>query len=338
MLGKTLYFVAPRQVEVREEQVVAPAADEVLVQSELSAISAGTEMLLYRDQMPNVANSTADEVSRGLAYPTPYGYSVVGRVVSAGPSVKRGWEGKRVFAFRPHSSFFAARPETLLEVPLGIAAEQAVFLPNAETAVNLIQDAAPMLGERALVLGLGIVGLLSTALLTEFPLECVIAADRFAGRRAAADVLGATATLNPDDEDFRAKAEAFTGKSGDGFDVVLEATGNPSALDDAVALTAYSGRVVIGSWYGEKRAAIDLGGKFHRSRMRLIASQVSTISPELSGRWNKSRRFAVAWKAIERIQPDRWITRRFSIERAAEAYRLLDEAPDQAIQTVITYD
>jgi len=53
----------------------------------------------------------------------------------------------------------------------------------------------------------------------------------------------------------------------------------------------YSGRVVIGSWYGSKPVQLDLGGAFHRSRIRLISSQVSSLAPELSGRWDKSRRF-----------------------------------------------
>lgn len=80
-----------------------------------------------------------------------------------------------------------------------------------------------------------------------------------------------------------------------------------------------------------KRAEIDLGGSFHRSRIKLISSQVSTISPELSGRWDKSRRFDVAWKALERIQPEKWITHRFSLEDAAKAYQLLDENPQETI-------
>jgi hypothetical protein len=68
-------------------------------------------------------------------------------------------------------------------------------------------------------------------------------------------------------------------------------------LDAAIALTSFSGRIVIGSWYGEKRAPVDLGSIFHRSRIKLISSQVSTIAPELSARWDKTRRFAVAWEA-----------------------------------------
>ena len=105
-----------------------------------------------------------------------------------------------------------------------------------------------------------------------------------------------------------------------------------------LALTGFSGRIVIGSWYGEKRAEIDLGGAFHRSRIKLISSQVSTIAPELSGRWDKARRFDAAWKALERIKPEKWITHRFPIEEAAKAYELLDERPQETIQVVFKYN
>ncbi|MBI2334085.1 MAG: zinc-binding alcohol dehydrogenase, partial [Chloroflexi bacterium] len=123
----------------------------------------------------------------------------------------------------------------------------------------------------------------------------------------------------------------------DSFDLVFELTGSPSALNTAIEHTAFSGRIVIGSWYGQKRAEIDLGGSFHRSRIKLISSQVSSISPELSGRWDKSRRFEVAWQALERIQPQKWITHRFSLNDAAKAYRLLDENPGETIQVVFDY-
>ena len=99
-------------------------------------------------------------------------------------------------------------------------------------------------------------------------------------------------------------------------------------------LPPFSGRIVIGSWYGDKRASIDLGSVFHHSRIKLISSQVSTIAPELSARWDKHRRFEVAWEALKRIQPQKWITHRFPLEKADVAYNLLDKSPQEAIQIV----
>jgi threonine dehydrogenase-like Zn-dependent dehydrogenase len=100
---------------------------------------------------------------------------------------------------------------------------------------------------------------------------------------------------------------------------------------------SFAGRVVIGSWYGSKRTNVDLGGRFHRSRIRLISSQVSTVAPELLGRWTKTRRFDVAWEMIRQLKPSRFVTQRFPIDKAAEAYRLLDQSPEEAIQVLLTY-
>jgi threonine dehydrogenase-like Zn-dependent dehydrogenase len=183
------------------------------------------------------------------------------------------------------------------------------------------------------VLGQGIIGLLTASLLREFPLESLVAADWHELRQQSSPVAPGLC-LDPKDPDFRVETSALlNGRA----DLTFELSGNPAALNDALALTCFSGRVVIGSWYGEKRTEIDLGGAFHRSRIKLISSQVSTISPELSGRWDKARRFDTAWKALERIKPEKWITHRFALEDAADAYRLLDESPQDAIQVIFDY-
>ncbi|MCB0122793.1 MAG: oxidoreductase, partial [Caldilineaceae bacterium] len=116
-----------------------------------------------------------------------------------------------------------------------------------------------------------------------------------------------------------------------------ELTGNPAVLTDAINCTGYSGRVVIGSWYGQKRAAIDLGGHFHRNRIQLIGSQVSTIAPQLQGRWSKTRRFETAWHMLESLDYTQLITHRLPVNDAAQAYQLLDQQPADLLQVVLTY-
>ena len=105
----------------------------------------------------------------------------------------------------------------------------------------------------------------------------------------------------------------------------------------AISLCGFEGRVVIGSFYGKKRAEIDLGGQFHRNRIRLISSQVSNLYPLLSGRWDKARRFRVTWEMLKKVKPAKLITHSFPIRDAAEAYRLLDVKPGAAIQVVLEY-
>ncbi len=337
MKSTAVYFTGPGRIELREEPLPQVGEGQVLVESVLSAISAGTEMLVYRGQFPRELSDSNDQVSSDLHYPLCYGYASVGRVTSLGSGVDDSWQDRLVFSFSPHRSHNVVSPETLITLPEGLSPGNAVFLPNMETAVNLVQDAEPLLGECALVLGQGVVGLLAAALLRQFPVQRLVTADRYDLRRRSSMETGADASLDPTFDDFRSSALRALPSSLPGFDLTLEVSGNPSALDDAVALTAFGGRIIVGSWYGEKRAAIDLGGKFHRSRMTLVSSQVSTISSKLSARWTKSRRFDITWDALNRIQPEKWITHQFAIQDAAEAYRVLDEAPEQAIQVVFKY-
>jgi 2-desacetyl-2-hydroxyethyl bacteriochlorophyllide A dehydrogenase len=332
-------------VELREEALPVLDANEVLVETICSAISAGTEMLVYQGRFPRdlETDSTISSLRGGFKYPCVYGYASAGVVNEIGNEVSPEWLNKRVFAFQPHSSHFISKPESLFLIPESLSCETACFLPNMETAVNLVQDAAPIFGERVLVLGQGVVGLLTASLLKEFPLEELVTADPFELRREASMAIGVKTAFNPDDKDSDNKnsptdsnvdRNAYTQRE---FDLVFELSGNTSALDEALALTCFSGRILIGSWYGEKKTEVSLGRAFHRSRIKLISSQVSTIAPELSGRWDKARRFDVAWKALERIKPEKWITHGFPIHQAEEAYRLLDENPQETIQVLITY-
>ena len=329
---RKVYFIAPGKVEVRQTPLPPLVSGQVLVETIYSAISPGTEMLVYRGQFPKGMTDAHDSLSSDLSYPTSYGYACVGRVVKISKEMRHRWLGRLVFAFQPHVSRFIASTDELFPLPEEMSPETACFLPNMETAVNLVQDGRPVLGEQVLVMGQGIVGLLTASLLREFPLKKLVTADCYPLRREASLKWGANTSLDPRKPDFRNQATVQNG-----YDLSIEISGSPSALDDAIALTGYGGRVVIGSWYGEKQATLDLGGDFHRSRIKLIASQVSTISPLLSGRWDKARRFSVAWDALERIQPQKWITHRFPLDDADKAYRLLDENPQETIQIIFQH-
>lgn len=334
-------FEAPRQVSVRDEAVAGPAAGEMLVRTEVSAVSAGTELLIYRGEAPAdlAADATLPALPASLGFPLKYGYAAVGEVIEVGAGVDRAWLGRRIVAFQPHHSRFNAAPADLHPVPTGIASEDAAFLPNMETAVNLVMDGRPVIGERVAVFGQGVVGLLTTALLASSPLGELVTADRYLRRREASRDLGAGASLDPGDPGFAERlGEALRGGGSDGAaDLVYELSGDPEALDQAVASAGFGGRVVIGSWYGTRRASLDLGSRFHRSRIRLISSQVSTLAPEWSGRWSKARRLEVAWESIRRLRPSRLITHRLPLAEAAAAYTLLDRRPEEAIQVILEH-
>lgn len=340
--NKVLYFDAPHQVSVRNEEVPRLRRDSVLVRTLFSGISAGTEMLFYRGQVPTDidVDESIPSLTGKLKYPLKYGYCAVGEVVEVGGEVSPAWKGRTVFALHPHQSYFPISPEELTVLPEDLSLEDTVFLPNMDTAVNLIMDARPVIGEKAVIFGQGAVGLLTTALLAHFPLTKLITLDSYPLRRERSLALGAHTSLDPGMPDLYEQLQELLEVQGThgGADLTFELSGNPPALDQAIAATAFAGRVIIGSWYGRKQVELDLGGRFHRNRVRLISSQVSTIAPEWTGRWDKKRRLQVALRMIERVKPASLITHRFPIDKAAEAYKLLDQKPKETLQVVLTYD
>jgi 2-desacetyl-2-hydroxyethyl bacteriochlorophyllide A dehydrogenase len=327
---KVLYFVRPYQVETRVEEIPPVQPHEVQVQVAHSALSAGTELLFYRGQVPNgmVVDSTIRGLQHAVQYPLSYGYCCVGEVTKCGAEVDSSWIGRRVFAFHPHASAIVCEPLSLIPIPPELNDEQAVFLPTMETAVNFVMDAQPLIGERILVMGLGVVGLITTYLLRQYPLCRLATTDLYAKRLEvaqrwqvesvyAANVRVALADFNPD--------------------VILELSSNPNALADALHLAAYGTRILIGSWYGDKVANLALGGNFHRNRVHLISSQVSTIDGRLSNRWDKPRRLEVAWEQLRALPTQELVSHRLPISRADEAFCLLDQHPDQTLQVILTY-
>lgn len=336
-----LYFVAPHTVEVRDEPVPSLSHDRVLVKTIVSAISPGTEMLLYRGQMPTdmAVDETIESLNSQMRYPLKYGYAAVGRIIACGKNVDQSWQDRLVFAFHPHESCFLAYPHTLVPLSEAMEPETAVFLPNMETAVSFLMDGQPMIGEQVAVFGQGIVGLLTTRLLSQLPLASLVTLDRYDLRRSQSTQLGAHISLDPTTDDAQVRLRnALQGKRPyQGADLIYELSGNPDALDQAVAVTGFNGRIVIGSWYGTKQTDLNLGGLFHRSHMRLISSQVSHIAPQWSGRWSKNRRIKTALAQLTQFNPTALVTHRFSISDAAKAYKTLNDNPGNAIQILFHY-
>ncbi|MBT3190049.1 MAG: zinc-binding alcohol dehydrogenase [Anaerolineae bacterium] len=326
-IRQALYFDGPYKLSIREEDLPVPKADQILVQTTLTAISAGTEMLFYRGQFPRemAVDASIDALEEQNDYPLKYGYMAVGVIEEVGEKLSKKLLGKRVFSFQPHQSHFLAKESDLIFIPDDIADEDAVFLPNMETAVNLVMDAKPILGERVIVFGQGIVGLLVSALLRQFPLESLVVVDPVPMRREAALALGVDAAFAPEEIDLT------------NFDLALELSGVPDALNAAIEKVGFSGRIIVGSWYGQKPVSLGLGGRFHRERIQIISSQVSTIAPNLSGRWDKSRRFGLVWEMLKRVRPSKLISSRIPLGEAEQAYATLDTHPQDVLQVVFEY-
>jgi 2-desacetyl-2-hydroxyethyl bacteriochlorophyllide A dehydrogenase len=342
MKRQSIIFAAPFEIDIAEEILPEPAATEVLIQTRFSAVSHGTEMLIYRGLFPadTIADETIPELRHSLSYPMKYGYAAVGNVIDTGSGISRDLIGQTVFCLHPHESCFTADVNDIIPVPADIDLLDALFLANMETAVNLLMDGRPVIGENVAVFGQGVVGLLATALLAQFPLAVLLTLDPFKPRREASRQAGAHHSLDPALPGIETQISTlFEPNESKGLaDLSFELSGNFEALNRAIAVTGFNGRIVIGSWYGSKPAALDLGSRFHRRRLRLISSQVSTLTPELAARWSRTRRFNIAWDMIRRIRPAGFITQRIQFQEARKAYELIDQDPAATIQVILEYE
>jgi 2-desacetyl-2-hydroxyethyl bacteriochlorophyllide A dehydrogenase len=306
----------------------------VSVHAIASGISQGTELLVYRGQVPTDLPLDLPTLAGSFAYPIKYGYASVGRVADIGAGVRHLRTGTVVFALHPHQDAYVLPASQVVPLPAGVPPEHGVFLANLETAVNIVLDAAPRLGETALVSGLGVVGLLVLQVLLRSGVAEVIAIDPLPRRRAMATQLGAALVLAPEDgivERVHAQTE------GRGADVAVEVSGAPEALWPAIEAVADEGTVVVASWYGTKPVPLLLGGHFHRGRVRLRSSQVGHLDPALAPRWDFRRRRDVARRLLTTLPLNDLISHRVAFSRAPEAFAYLERHADSALQVVLTY-
>ena len=340
--GYSLLYNSPFNIEIVKQSLPHMDDQSILVKTAYSAISAGTELLVYRNQFPAdmEVDSSIEGLSGQFSYPLKYGYAAVGHVVQVGKDVSKDWLGKNVFCFHPHESFIVVKENELIPVPQEVNLKDAVFLANMETAVSLIMDARPMIGENVAIFGQGVVGLLTAAALSTFTGISISAIDPIAMRREISKSMGISVNVDPQNQQWADQLSAFFAKdNGDGCaDLVFELSGNPAALNHALKISGMQTRIIVGSWYGTKDATIKLGEQFHRNRIKLISSQVSSIEAKYTARWTKARRLNLAWSMIKEIQPQKFISHQFHIQDAAAAFNLLDKGSQDALQIILHYD
>jgi 2-desacetyl-2-hydroxyethyl bacteriochlorophyllide A dehydrogenase len=330
MQARAVHFVAPRQVELREVELPEVSEGHMLVATEWSGISSGTELLAYRGEVdPDLPlDETLGALAGTFTYPFRYGYSAVGRVVQPAAPFE---EGQRVFAFHPHQDRFVADARQVVAVD-DLDPRAATLYPTVETALQVCLDASPRLGETVVVVGLGAVGILVAVLLARSG-AVVLGSDPEPARQAAARAFGVKA-IDPDDVPEVVAAE--TGRRG--ADLVVEASGNPQALAGSLGLLAHEGTAVICSWYGTKPVSLPLGAAFHRRRLALRSTQVSTLPAVLTARWDRRRRAELAWRLARELPLAVLATHAFAFEQAAEAYACADRKEGGLIHAALRYD
>jgi 2-desacetyl-2-hydroxyethyl bacteriochlorophyllide A dehydrogenase len=326
--ARAVRFVAPCSVDLADVDVPEPTVGEVLIRAEFSGISGGTEMLAYRGELDT--SIPRDETLGGLAgsfeYPFTYGYSAVGTVEASQTDLG---EGERVFAFHPHQTRFVVSARDV--VPIDDCDPRAATLfPLVETALQISLDTGIRHREVAAVVGLGPVGILTAILLTRSG-AVVVGSDPRPWRREVAESCGLEAV---EPEELGDAVRATT--RGRGADFIVEATGNPEALAESLGILSAEGVAIVASWYGLKPVTLPLGAEFHRLRLEIRSSQVSTIGHR-AVRWDRGRRLETTQALLAELPLSFLASHTFPLERAPEAYAAIDRGDVGVVHVALAH-
>ena len=280
--ARACWLVQAGRAELRTHALHEPADGEVLVRTLHSGISRGTEMLVFRGEVPASEHERmrAPFQQGNFPWPLTYGYSSVG-VVEQGPPALRG---RTVFCLHPHQDRYVVPAAAVHPLPEGVPPGRAVLAANLETAVNALWDGAPRVGDRIAVVGGGAVGLLVAWLGGRLPGCQVQLVDVQPARAALAGRLGVGFAL-PDEA------------SGDA-DLVIHASGQGAGLQTALRLAGFEATVLELSWYGTRAVELPLGQAFHARRLVLKSSQVGHVAAARRARWNHAQRLQLALRLL----------------------------------------
>ena len=286
-----------------------------------SGISRGTEMLVFRGGVPpsQYAAMRAPFQEGDFPGPVKYGYLNVGVVEHGPPEL----HGRTVFCLYPHQSAYVVPARSVVVVPEGVPVDRAVLAGTVETAVNALWDAAPLIGDRATVVGGGMVGCCVARLLARIPGARVTLVDVEPGRADVAAALGV---------DFALPADA-TG----GCDVVVHTSATSDGLQQSLDLLAPEGTVIDLSWYGETDVTLSLGGVFHSRRLGIRASQVGVVAPARRGTRTTTDRLGLALDLLQDPAFDRLLTGVSQFNDLPEVMERLASGDLPALCHVVTY-
>jgi threonine dehydrogenase-like Zn-dependent dehydrogenase len=319
--ARAFWLREPGVSEIRPVRLAPPGDGEVAVRTLRSAVSRGTEALVFAGRVPVSQYAAMRAPFQDGEFPGPvkYGYLSVG-VVEEGPASLRG---RTVFCLHPHQTEYVVPATAVTVVPPDVPTSRAVLAGLVETAVNALWDGAPLVGDRVTVVGAGALGCCVARLLSRVPGASVALVDVDSSRAPIAAAL---------EVDFCSPDEATGGR-----DVVFHTSATSAGLQLSLDLLGPEGTVIELSWYGDEATTLSLGGAFHSGRLSLQASQVGSVAPSRRRRRTTSDRLALALDLLRDPAFDALLTGESRFEELPEVMPRLARGELRALCHAVTY-
>lgn len=346
-MGRVVVFTEPKTVGFESYEDLPLKSYEVRLRTLYSGISAGTELTAYRGSNPYLHKQwdpgrklflPAEQPT--LTYPVSgWGYEEVGEVIEVGSEVNDVSIGDVIFGTWGHRTHHIVGEEYArnrvqsksLEAIFGL------FSQIGAIALNGVHDARIRIGETVVVFGMGTLGQIVGQLAKKSGAQ-VVGVDRFEKRlEIAQQTNAADIVLDAGEGEVAERIRAITDNRG--ADLAIEATGSSSALNQAVRSVAYSAKVVALGFFQGEASGLYLGEEFHHNRVNIVGSQIFGTDPELTYRWNQLRlvQTFMRLQAEGMINLNSIITHIVPFDDAGEAFRILDQEPESALQVVLDF-
>ena len=266
MKTKQIVFTKAYTAELLDEDYLEPKADEVTVELAFSAISSGTEKANFIGDR----NGTGVKEGEAAVFPRTVGYSAAGVIIAKGADVQDVCIGDRVVVFwGKHKKRITINRANVMRIPDGVSFEEAAMAFIATFPLAAIRKTRLEIGESALVMGLGILGIFAVQELRAAGAYPIIAADPIKERRELALKLGADFALDPTAPEF---AESVKEISRGGVNVCIEVTGLGVGLIQALDCMQLMGRIALLGCTRSSKFEIDYYGKVHGRGVSLIGA------------------------------------------------------------------
>ena len=325
-----------REVQILEEPVPEPGKEEILIRSHLSGMSVGTEMAIYKGTICNLTNG---RWGYWTEYPIELGYELVGTVEKAGAEITDVKEGDRVVSLSPHGTYGVTNRFRYSKIPDHISDEEATLAVLTTTTTHGIRRAKVEYGDRVLVLGLGVVGILSALHARRSGAGEVFVADPLAWKKDTAAKLGFPAVFDPLADGFEEQILEVT--DGFGMDIVIEASGHPSAFEPAFQAVRRGGKIFIQGTHTAPVSVIFSDYVLHKEITLIGTWSIGNILPldPQYNRWNRRNNLDLAMDLIARgeIPVKGLVTHRFPFSKLPEIYPKLEKGELDYLQIILNY-